>query len=271
MTVTVFQALVLGIVQGLTELLPISSTGHLIIVPQFLHWGQHPLVFDTTLHLGTAAALMLFFWKELYKIVCNLMQDFFKFKYDIKYYSQESWLGFKILAGSIPAAVIGVLFGDQIENFFRNMLSVAIFILAGAVLMFIAEKFYKGSLENIKLKTSFFIGLFQALALLPGFSRSGSTISGAMLMGTKREEAARFSFLLSIPIVLGAGLFELRHAAGTLHDVSVTALTVGFLASLISGLVAINFLLKFLKDHKLYVFVGYRVLLFLVLILFLVL
>jgi undecaprenyl-diphosphatase len=268
---TIFQAIILGIVQGLTEFLPISSSGHLIIFPDLLGWAEQPLLFDTTMHLATALALILYFWKDLWKIATGILSDFFKNSLFFKNYSKEGILGLAIIAGVIPAGIIGLLFEDVIENTFRGVPWVIVFLILGSVLMGMAERFSKVSVEVTSVKRGFIVGLFQSLALLPGFSRSGSTISGGMLFGLNREQAAKFSFLLSIPIVLMAGLYQLVSSPGDLSQVSFVAITAGFTSSFLTGVIAINFLLKFVKTHTLYTFVIYRVLLALFLIFTLIL
>jgi undecaprenyl-diphosphatase len=256
------QAIILGIVQGLTEFLPISSTGHLILTPYLFGWEEHPLVFDTTLHLGTAAALFVYFYKDLLNIVSALFKDLRKYSFNIKKYGQQSRLGLMIVVGCIPGGVLGVLFGDLIEEYFRSMLSVAIFVFSGSIVMLLAERFHEVKHSSITFGKSLVIGFFQSIALLPGFSRSGSTISGGMLLGLPREEAARFSFLLSMPIVVAAGLFQLKSSVTDLQSIDPLVILAGFVASALSGFLAISFMLKFVKNHSLYPFIVYRLLLF---------
>ncbi len=251
---TVLQALILGVVQGVTEFLPISSSGHLIIIPEIFGWRVQPLVFDTTLHLGTALALIVYFYKDILEILIK------KIKF-----------GWIILAGSIPAGLIGFFFGDFFENTFRNTTYVVLFLFAGSLLMFIAELFVKRVKidEKVGIRKSVLIGLFQSLALLPGMSRSGSTISGGMLLGLSRRKAARFSFLLSIPIVLGAAVFKIVESFSAVQEVSILTLSVGFVSSLVVGLLAIKFLLTYLGKKDLWVFIVYRLVLITALLTFL--
>jgi undecaprenyl-diphosphatase len=254
-----FQALILGIVQGLTEFLPISSSGHLVILPELFGWEGHSLVFDTTLHLGTALALIVYFWKDLVEISQGFLGDFFKKGLNYKAYSEKGFFCAKILVGSIPAGVIGFLFEDFFEIYFREVRTVAGFLLVGSVLMFLAEKLGNRKKEKVSLAGSFVVGLFQSLALFPGVSRSGATISGGMFFGLKREEAARFSFLLSVPIVVVAGLYKVL-TSFYLVSGSFAVLFVGFLTSFVIGMVAIRFLLGFLGNNSLKPFIVYRVL-----------
>lgn len=271
---TILHALILGIVQGLTEFLPVSSSGHLIIFPKVLCWPVDSLMFDTTLHLGTALALLVYFSKDLVDIVVAVVSDVALYKNNFRAYSQKSWLGIKILLGSMPAGIVGVLFSDFFETYFRGISSVAFFVLLGTLLMFGAEVYLKTQSKNIgllsfDLKKSVLVGLFQILPLFPGFSRSGATISGGMLLGLNREDSAKFSFLLSIPIVTAAGLFSLLKSLKTaslvgvpsVANVAPLALVVGFIASFLVGLLAVNYLLKLLKTKNLYPFILYRLLL----------
>lgn len=251
----IFQALILGILQGLTEFLPVSSSGHLILLPSLLGWDIQSLAFDTVLHLGTAAALIVYFWSDLTKVIKSK-------KYLIL-----------IGVGTLPAVTGGLLFGNIIENTLRTSSYVAAFLLVGSVIMFVAEKAYKKvwhtqrieAPEKLDFKQGITIGVFQSLALFSGISRSGSTMSGGMYTGLTRESAARFSFILSIPIVIGAGLFKVAESYQELSfDLAMLA---GFLASFLMGILAIKYLLRFLKTNTLYVFIIYRVILSLLVIL----
>ena len=264
-----FHAIVLGVVQGLTEFLPISSSGHLIVFPHVFGWIQQPLAFDTTLHLGTAAALVVYFFKDLLKIVSGFVRDIWNFEDEFSKFSHGGKLGLYILLGSVPAGVIGFLFNDKIESVFRTVEYVVLFLILGSALMLFAERLGKWKKnKKVGYLESLVIGLFQSLALLPGISRSGSTISGGMLFGLNREEAARFSFLLSIPIVVLAGGFELKTSLPALQGITWQLMLAGFLSSFAVGLLTIKFLLDFLKEHDLWVFVVYRFLLAVFLLLY---
>lgn len=246
----IFQAVTLGIVQGLTEFLPISSSGHLIIFPSIFGWGIQSLAFDVVLHLGTAGALIVYFWKDILNIIFRNRK-----------------LGLYIIVGSIPAAVVGFLLEDMVENSLRSVYYVIIFLLLGSALMFLSEKVGNWVRNNeADVKSGFIVGIFQALALLPGVSRSGSTISGGMLLGFSREYAAKFSFLLSIPVVLGASLYELVDSQGVLNGTSNLVLFVGLISSFVAGILAIKFMLNFLKKSTLKGFIAYRLLLVLFLL-----
>lgn len=272
---TIFQALILGITQGLTEFLPVSSSAHLVDLPQLLGWAAQPLVFDTTLHLGTAAALILFFWQDLFKYYLALLKDMLAHRFIFGKYSRESRFAFYLLISTIPATIIGLLFNEFIETYFRGLISTAVTLIFGSVLMIVAEKYFaKNStgdiLQKMTVKKSLIIGSFQTLALFPGVSRSGSTISSGMYMGLSREEAARFSFLASVPIVLEAGIYQLIKSPDQILGANLITVLVGFVASFLVGLLVIRFLLKFLRSKSLNVFIAYRLVLagFLLLIVF---
>ena len=255
------KAFILGIVQGLTEFLPVSSSAHLIIFPELLGWEEHSLSFDTTLHLGTLLALLVVFWKDILSIIKSLFSDIKKHKRSFNHYSPNSWLAFKIFVASIPVGLIGLFLGDFLENKFRGIGFVIIFLLVGTLIMYIAEKKFKKRLivkDEISVGKSFKVGVFQALALLPGISRSGSTISGGMLNGLSRKAAARFSFLLSIPAVLAAGISQLFSSLDYLNMAEIAPMMVGFISSFVVGVFAINIMMKFVKSNKLYPFIFYR-------------
>ena len=261
---SLLQALVLGIIQGITEFLPVSSSGHLAVLPRFFNWPQQPLVFDTTVHLSTALALLIVFRNDIWKIVSSVFKDFFSNKLTFNKYSEDSKLGYKILVGSIPAGLMGYFFRDFFENDVRGLLFIVGFLLFGSVLMSVAEQIQKKRLlskDELTIKQSFKVGIFQVLALFPGVSRSGSTISGGMILGLNREHATKFSFLLSIPIVIAAGLFEMKGSFSNLSSLGLEPLVIGFLASFGTAIFAIRFLLKFVKNKNLYPFVLYRLVL----------
>jgi len=246
----ILEALVLGIVQGLTEWLPISSSGHLVIAQEALGLSAGMnLVFDLILHLGTLCAVVVFFRKELARIVASIV------KLHPAEGSQEEklrFLGALLLIGTIPAAVAGVLFKDAIEQAF-DIRYVGIALIANAIMLFSFERFWaKGTRKDAKLLDAVVIGLFQAVAIIPGISRSGSTIGGGMLRGLERETAAVFAFLLSVPTLAGAFVYGLL----TLNkfDTDLTSSIVGFGAAFLVGLVSIEYLLKAVRSGKLWIF-----------------
>lgn len=258
---SIFSTFILGVIQGLTEFLPISSSGHLIIFPEIFGWEKQSLVFDTTLHLATSLSLLVFFWKDIIAIFGALVTDLAKNRSSLKHYSRESKLGLKILIASIPVGLVGFFSEKYLESFFRGLGSVASFLILGSVLMYIGEKSLKNRLivkDEISFLKSFKVGLFQVLSLLPGVSRSGSTISAGMIYGLSRKEAAKFSFLISIPVVMGAGIFKLVTSLGYFSAADVVPMFVGFISSFLMGIFAIKFMLRFVRDNKLYPFIFYR-------------
>jgi len=262
---SLFQSLVMGIVQGFTEFLPISSSGHLIIFRSLFGWKDLPLVFDTTLHLATALALVVCFWTDLTTIIRAFLKDVLSsHRFKFKEYSFDSLLGLKIIIGSIPVGVVGFLFGDVIESSYRGLFYVFIFLIVGSLLMFIGEKRFEKRLfikDEISVGKSLGVGLFQVLSLFPGVSRSGSTISGSMIFGLDRKQATRFSFLLSIPVVLMAGVLQILSSYKLLASTSVLSLASGFICSFLVGTLCIKFLLRYVQKNNLYPFIIYRLIL----------
>ncbi|MEK7594989.1 MAG: undecaprenyl-diphosphate phosphatase [Patescibacteria group bacterium] len=246
---SIFQAILLGVVQGLTEFLPVSSSAHLILVPYILGWPEFPLVFDTSLHLGTALAVLIYFAKDFLKMDRNML--------------------LKLVLGSVPVVVVGFLFGDVIENVLGGVGGVIIFLLVGSLIMLAAErKALKRKdlrIKNVSVTDSIVIGVAQMFALLPGISRSGVTISAGILRGFSREQAARFSFMLSMPAVVGAGFYQLSKTYQLIgFQIGYVSWIIGIVSSFITGLLVINFLINSLKQNGLMIYVYYR--LFLVLL-----
>lgn len=267
-------AIILGVVQGLTEFLPISSTGHLILAREFLGLeSTYSLSFDAVLHLATALAVLIYFWKDFVRLVAaavRWIKELFHYL-SVQPTSAEiaaadrkdRMLILAIILGTIPAAVLGVLFEDYVGTIFRNSVLVAWALIVGSLLFVFAEWYAKRcEKRNVSPGVGFKIGFFQAIALIPGMSRSGMAISGGLIFGLTREEAARFAFLLSFPIILGAGsLSALRLGfSGILADIG-SALVIGAIAAFATGWLAIHYLLKYLKNHTLGVFVIYRLVL----------
>jgi undecaprenyl-diphosphatase len=255
-----FDATILGIIQGITEFLPISSSAHLIIVRDFFKiTSENSLAFDAVLQLATTLAVILYFFKDLVAI--------FNFK------NKNFKLLYSLIIATIPAVIFGMLFEDFIDQYFRSMQAIVFGLVIGSVLFFVAESYAaRITLENKKsfsLKSSLYVGLFQILAFIPGFSRSGSTISGGLILGINREEAVRFSFLLSIPILLGSGLKKLFDLGSTSSIDS--SLILASVVAFVVGLLSIHFLIKFLRNHTLVSFAVYRLALaVLILLLFIV-
>ncbi len=259
------QALVLGIVQGLTEFLPISSSGHLILVPFLLGWKDpfiDSLAFSVVLHMGTLVALLAYFWRDWARLIpaglAALRDRSFRGDPD----RRLAWL----LAATLPPAVVlGVLLSSFFEENVRKPLLVAVLLVVGAAILWLADRLGRKTdgIERLSFAGAVGIGFAQALALVPGISRSGISISAGLALGLTREAATRFSFLMATPIVAGAGLFELRKlmAGEVTADVNTGAIAIGFAAALVSGLVAIHVLLGFVRSHSMTIFVAYRVLL----------
>lgn len=259
---TVLQALIMGIVQGLTEFLPVSSSGHLILVPYLFGWDDafiNSLAFSVMLHLGTLVALLVYFRSDWVRLIPAGLAAARNRSFQDDDDRRLAWL---LVASTIPAAVVGLLFSSIIEASFRQVGLVALMLVLGGVILFVADRFGAKSraVEDLTFPIAFGIGAAQALALVPGISRSGISISAARLVGMDREAAARFAFLMATPITAGAGLFEARKlltGEGGL-DVAVVPLVVGMVAALASGLIAIHFMLGFLRRQSLDAFVWYR-------------
>lgn len=254
-------AAILGALQGITEFLPISSSGHLILAEKFLHLDIESLkTFDVMLNLGTLLAVLIYFWKEVKGMIIALWK-FINRKLPAN--DPYAKLIVYLILGTIPAVILG-LFGDKIDEHFRNAKSVTMMMLVVACVFIIAELFYKKvkvkKQEVGTWKQALIIGIAQSLALVPGISRSGSTIVAGLFQGIERETVAKFSFLLSIPAVLGALTLTtikiLKH--GTVA-VAMGPLFVGFLSSFIFGILSVAFLMRFLKKHSLNVFAAYRI------------
>lgn len=259
-------SIILGIVQGLTEFLPISSSGHLIIARQLLGIEQvGGLAFDAILQLATACAVLLYFRKD----ICDLILNVFKKEKE----AEKNKLTIALIVGTIPAVIFGLLLQDYMDTVFRNPALVSLTLIIGAGIMFLADKVLeKRTLpsQDFTIKKGFIVGLYQCLALVPGMSRSGMSISGGYFLGLSKEMAVRFSFLLSIPIIVGSGLIKMKDI---IQDPSLIGgqymtLMFGALSAFVFGWLAIDFLLKFLKTNSFRGFVVYRIVLASLLILF---
>jgi undecaprenyl-diphosphatase len=265
---TYIHAIILGAVQGLTEFLPISSSGHLLIVRDLLHLPLvGTLTFDAVLQCATVLAVLVYFARDLWGIVVSA------FRYAVgKPISEiERTYLWAIVLGTIPAIIFGVLLESKMDTVFRNVNLVAVALLAGSALMWYAQKKTEQSQgeKGLTIKKGIIIGFFQSLALVPGISRSGATISGGLLNGLSRAEATRFSFLLSVPILVGSGLKKLLEVDFTASSGTLGPLFIASIVSSLIGLLAIHYFIKYLKTHNLSVFIWYRVLLALVIFLFL--
>lgn len=267
-------AIILGAVQGLTEFLPVSSSGHLLIVRDLLHLPLvGTLTFDAVLQCATVLAVLVYFARDLWGIVISA----FRYMLRKPVSEIEKTYLWAIILGTIPAIIFGLLLESKMDNVFRNINLVAVALLIGSALMYAAQKYAEknsprtvlGESSSLTVKKGVIIGFFQSLALVPGISRSGATISGGLLNGLSREEATRFSFLLSVPILVGSGLKKLLEVGFTPSSGTLGPLFIGSSFSFVVGLLAIHYFIKYLKTHNLSVFIWYRVLLALVIFLFL--
>lgn len=261
----IFQALVIGLVQGLTEFLPISSSGHLIIVPYLAGWTDpfiNSLGFSVVVHMGTLVALLIYFWRDWVRLIpaglAAARDRSFRGDGD----RRLAWL---IVATLPPAVVFGVALNDFFEEKVRQPALVAAMLVVGAGILWLADRMGRRTdgVERLTFPGAFGIGLAQALALVPGISRSGISISAGLGLGMTREAAARFSFLMSAPVIAGAGVFEIRKliASGEAGGTHTELLAIGFVAALVSGLLAIHGLLRFVRTRPMTVFVAYRLVL----------
>jgi undecaprenyl-diphosphatase len=297
---SILQSIVLGIIQGVTEFFPISSSGHLVIFPYFFNWDYMPLYFTVTVHFATLAAVVTVFYREIYRIIKAVVLGIFKRKIRS---SDDFRIGIFIIIASIPAALAGFFLDDYVEGLFTRPLIVAVFLLVTAFLLWICEirgarienELNESSIEKTggntdqkeregressgllgsigtggsstgRVRFNLFIsamtGIGQALAILPGISRSGATISFARFFGIKRGDAVRFSFLLSVPVIFGSFIYELSRSysiisAGGSH--AVLNLAAGFISAYVAGFLAIKFLVYFTKRKNLNVFAVYCV------------
>ena len=257
--ITPLQALLLGLVQGLTEFVPISSTAHLYIVPRFLGWPDPGAAFSAAIQLGTLAAVFIYFAADIRKLTGAAVDGL---RHRDFAHTPHARLAWSILPGTIPIAVLGLSFRRYIENGARNDLVIASALVLLALLLLLSERLGRRSRNMVDLSFLHiqFIGLCQALALIPGCSRSGSTIMGGLFVGLKRGEAARFSFVLGLPAIGASGLLKLFELLRTdLGDGGLLSLALGIAVAAVSGYLSIGFLLRFIERHGTYPFVCYRV------------
>lgn len=259
------EAIILGIVQGVTEFLPVSSSAHLIIFREVFNIGtsisKYGLAFDLALHVGTLLAVVIFFFSDLWKIFIEGITK-----------PKENKLFYYLIVATIPAALAGILLEDLIDSIFRNnLIIIGVGLIIMGIVLYIADSFYKEekNLEKITLKDSILIGVMQTFALIPGFSRSGTTISTARILKINRKDATKFSFFLSIPVIAGGALLKLlKHSNEVMNHLSI--FTVGTVTSFFIGILTIKFLLKYLKKNDFSIFMWWRILLGLFIIFFVI-
>jgi len=258
------RALLLGLVQGASEFLPISSSGHLYLVPKLLGWGGviDSLTFDVALHIGTTVAVIVYFWRDWLRLFGAFLREA-PGGYTSVWADIDARLLVLIAIGSVPAAVLGFLFQDFFEGEARNVVLVATNLIVFGIVLGIADRIgtQERPLRDMGIKDAVSIGLMQSLALVPGVSRSGITISTALLRGLDRVAAARYSFLLATPVTVGASLLKLKDIVSSSQDTSISLFVVGTVAAGISGFIAINLLLRLVQTRNFNGFVAYRIVL----------
>lgn len=263
----IIEAIVLGLIQGITEFLPVSSTGHLTVAGKLMNLisPAHPeewTSFIAVIQLGTLLAVLIYFSKDIANIIKDFLNENLSGRKKYSEQSLNSRMGWLIIIGTIPVVIIGLGFKNIIEgNLTKNLYVIASSLIGLAIILAIAEKAakHKKELKDVTILDSIVIGIAQCFALIPGSSRSGTTITGGLFMGLNRETAARFSFLLSIPAVLASGLLELYESIPYLNPSLILNMIVSTVVAAVSGYLAIDFLLKYLRKHSTFVFIYYRI------------
>lgn len=249
------QSIILGAIQGITEFLPVSSTAHLVLLPWFFSWTDNGLPFNVALHMGSLLAIIYYFWRDWILIIKEFIQSVLSWSFDGR---PNGKTGLYLIIATIPGALAGVLFEQYAAGLLRHPLSVAFTLSFFGVVLYFSDRVSKKTrtVGEMNMLDCIIIGISQAFAIIPGVSRSGITITGAMFRNLNREEAAKFSFLLGAPLIAGAGVFEARH----LEYSAVTSLPflAGVLASAVFAFLAIKFLLRFVRKSSYTVFVVYR-------------
>ena len=263
------KAVFYGLVEGITEWLPVSSTGHMILFEEFVHFSQSKEfmeMFRVVIQLGAILAVVVLFWDKIWPFTADKSKHYIK---------KESWaLWFHILVATLPALVLGLLLDDWLDAHFYNFITVAVMLIVYGVLFIVVEKNRKGkrprvrSLDKLSYRDAFIIGLWQVLAMIPGTSRSGATIVGGLLLGTTRSVAAEFTFFLAIPVMAGASLLKLLKFGFAFTGIELAVLAVGMVVAFVVSLVAIRFLMGYVKRHSFRIFGIYRILLGVVLLVY---
>lgn len=258
------QSIILGVIQGLTEFLPISSSGHLVLVPAFFHWDipdNIAFIFDVLVQIATLIGVIAYFWSDLIKIIISFVKSILG---KASWQAEDSRLGWLIIIATIPAGILGIIFKDMVEAAFNSPRAVGVFLIITALILMVAERIGKlnREIKMMNWKDALIIGCFQAFSIFPGISRSGSTICGGMVQQLHRREAARFSFLISIPIMLSAGLLESIKLIQLPNFSQLLPVFIpGFIVSGITGYISIHWLLKFLSKNRLDIFSIYLIIL----------
>jgi len=264
---SLIEAIALGLIQGLSEFLPISSTGHLTVFGRLFHLisednPQAWTSFIAVIQLGTLAAILVYFWNDILNIITAFLKENLGARKAIAAQSLDARMGWFIIFGTIPIVALGLTFKKVIEGTLtKNLVVIASSLILLAIILAIAEKKaqFKKEMKDLSLGDAIIIGIAQAFALIPGSSRSGTTITGGLFMGFTRESAARFSFLLSIPSVFASGMLELYEQIKFINGTGVVNLIVATIVSAVSGYLAIDFLLKFLRKNTTFLFIYYRI------------
>jgi undecaprenyl-diphosphatase len=266
---SILESIILGIVQGLSEFLPISSSAHLTLAGKLMNvvskeHPEHWTAFIAVIQLGTLISVLIYFSKDIINITSEFIRDNIKLKLKYREQSLYSRLGWMIAIGTLPIVIIGLGFKDIIEgSLTKNLYVISLSLIIFAIILAVSERVaeHKRDIKELTIKDSLIAGIAQCFALIPGASRSGTTITGGLFVGLKRSDAARFSFLLSIPAVFASGLLELYSALKYIDTSMMLNFAVATVASSVSGYVAIDFLIKYLKKHSTYIFIFYRIIL----------
>lgn len=254
------RSIILGALQGLTEFLPISSSAHLSIVPRFLGWDDPGSAYTAVVQIGTEIAVILYFWRDIWTIGSGWVRGVFS----AEARREPTWMqGWFIIVGSLPIVVVGLLFEDYIDNQFRNLWVIGTTLLVLGVILGVAERYGRKTrpIEQLTMKHAVAFGAAQALAVIPGVSRSGATITMGLALGYERAAATRYAFLLAIPAVVGAGIYKLKDIPGGANAYGAGPTIVGTVVSFVVGLAVIHWLLKWVSTHSYAPFVAYRIVL----------
>ena len=256
---SIIEAIVLGLVQGLTEFIPVSSTAHLKIVPELFGWGDPGAAASAVIQFGTVLSAIIYFFRDIVRIVIGFFRGLFSRRFLSDPDSADAWY---VIVGTIPIVVLGLALKKTIETTFRSMWIIVAMVIIVAALLQLAERYatrcHFRPAEDFNIKDATVMGLGQCLALIPGSSRSGSTLMAALFRRIPREKAARFSFIMSLPAIFGAGVLELFSERAHLAAVGTAPIIVAILVAFISGWASIWFLLRYLRTHTTYVFIWYR-------------